>query len=75
MRLEYDTPLYDAAFSPNGRLFVTAGEDGTAHRSSTEFADVLDLARQRVTRSLTEKERARYLGEEEITDGTIHYRQ
>jgi WD40 repeat protein len=55
--------LMSIAFSSDGRYILTTSADGTARLFLARFADVLALARQRVTRSLTEEERARYLGD------------
>ncbi len=58
-------PVTSAAFSPDGNWWATGSDDLTARlyprtvRSSVE--DLLARARDRVTRELTEQERARYI--------------
>jgi WD40 repeat protein len=57
--------VFDAAFSPDGRVVVTAGADGSAQVYRCDVcgtqSDLLALGSGRVTRQLTADERARYL--------------
>ena len=53
-----------AAFSPNGRLVAVGCCDGTARIYAVHIEDLLDLARQRVTREFTCQERVQFLHEE-----------
>ena len=51
----------DLAFSPDGRLLATTSGSGKVHVYATGLNDLLALARERVTRSLTQAECQRYL--------------
>ena len=48
------------AFSPDGLRFVTASRDGTARVYAFKVEDLVALARQRVTRSMTQAECQQY---------------
>src|SRR5262249_26180617 len=62
--------LNDAAFSPDGRFVLTAGDDGTAQIHPFEVGgtvdDLLRLAQARVTRDFTPEERKKYLPPEPL---------
>jgi L-rhamnose isomerase len=49
------------AVGPAGARFVTASRDGTARVYACKIEDLVALARQRVTRSLTQAESQQYL--------------
>jgi len=51
----------DAAFSPDDRYVASASSDGTVRISILGIDELLGLARQRVTRSLTEQECQEFL--------------
>jgi WD40 repeat protein len=53
--------VYGVSFSPDGRRIVTAGDDGTARQYICDAEELLALAVTRVTRGLTDEERATYL--------------
>lgn len=60
---EQSSGIVSALFSPDGEYIVTAGRDNVIHFSYAQFEDVLNLAKDRVTRTLTSEERQTYLGE------------
>jgi WD40 repeat protein len=59
----------DVAFSPDGRFLATASCDGTARIYVLSIEELVALARQRVTRSLTGEECQKYLHMEECPQG------
>ena len=48
--------VFGVSFSPDGNHLATAGADGTVRTYTLGLDDLVDLARSRVTRSLTEDE-------------------
>lgn len=57
----HDILVYGVDFSPDGRLLATASPDGTAALHLLPIDEFLAMARERVTRSLTEEECREYL--------------
>jgi WD40 repeat protein/DNA-binding SARP family transcriptional activator len=57
----HDQLVYGVDFSPDGRLLATASPDGTVALHLLRLDELIELARERVTRSLTEEECHRYL--------------
>jgi hypothetical protein len=53
--------VYGVDFSPDGRLLATASPDGTAALHLLPINELVDLARDRVTRDLTDDECRQYL--------------
>jgi WD40 repeat protein len=53
--------VYRAEFSPDGRRLATASRDGTSRVYAIPIADLVALARQRLTRGLTQDECEKYL--------------
>jgi len=58
----------DMDFSPNGRFLVLAGGDGTARVFLLSIEDLIDLAKSRLTRTLTEEECQKYLHQDSCSD-------
>jgi len=48
--------VFGVSFSPDGNHLATAGADGTVRTYTLRLNDLVDLARSRVTRTLTEEE-------------------
>lgn len=48
--------VFGVSFSPDGNRLATAGADGTVRTYTLRLNDLVDLARSRVTRSLTDEE-------------------
>lgn len=57
----HDTLVYGVDFSPDGRLLATASPDGTAALHLLPIDELVSVARERVTRSLTAEECREYL--------------
>ena len=53
--------VFGVSFSPDGRHLATAGGDGTARIYTLDMDELTDLARSRVTRTLTTEECRQYL--------------
>ena len=53
--------LFDLAFSPDDRLLATTGEDGLVRFYILPIEELMALAQERVTRSLTPEERRQFL--------------
>jgi WD40 repeat protein len=53
--------VYGVDFSPDGRLLATASTDGTTALHLLPIDEFRDLARERVTRGLTDQECRDYL--------------
>ncbi|MEZ4767868.1 MAG: WD40 repeat domain-containing protein [Caldilineales bacterium] len=51
----------DLAFTPDGRFLATTSGSGNVHIYATALDDLLTLARERVTRPLTQAECQRFL--------------
>jgi WD40 repeat protein len=60
--------INNISFSPDGKILAAGGVDGRIRFSYVEFADVLALAKARITRSLTDEECQTYLHEEKCPD-------
>jgi WD40 repeat protein len=52
---------WDVAFSPDGSMLASTTFDGTARVWALDIDDLLEIARQNVTRSLTDEECRQYL--------------
>jgi len=52
----WGAPLRDVVFSPDGKLLVTSDDSGAVRAYIVPVEDLLALARERVTRTLTEEE-------------------
>ncbi|HYH28058.1 MAG TPA: hypothetical protein VEA19_04670, partial [Actinomycetota bacterium] len=57
----HDRIVHTVAFSPDGRFLATAGGDGKVSLHLMRIEELRNVARQRVTRSLTDEECRRYL--------------
>jgi WD40 repeat protein/class 3 adenylate cyclase len=57
----HDGPVNTVTFSPDGRFLATASADGTVALHLLPIDELRDLARERVTRSLTDEECRQYL--------------
>ena len=53
--------VFGVSFSPDGNHLATAGADGTIRTYELRLPALVDLARSRVTRSLTEDECRRFI--------------
>jgi WD40 repeat protein/DNA-binding SARP family transcriptional activator len=53
--------IFEVIFSPDGTRLITAGGDGTVRVFTPDMTELVELARSRVTRSLTEAECRKYL--------------
>jgi WD40 repeat protein len=59
----HDGPVNTVAFSPDGRFLATASGDGTVALHLLPIDELMRLARERVTRTLTDDECRQYLHE------------
>ena len=57
----HDGPVNTVAFSPDGRFLATASGDGTVALHLLPIDELMRLARERVTRTLTDEECRQYL--------------
>ncbi|HYG70942.1 MAG TPA: serine/threonine protein kinase, partial [Actinomycetota bacterium] len=57
----HDRLAHTVTFSPDGRFIATASGDGTVMLRLVHVEDLVELARERATRGLTEDECQRYL--------------
>jgi len=58
---DHDGPVNTVAFSPDGRFLATVSGDGTVALHLLPIDELRDLARERVTRTLTDEECRQYL--------------
>jgi WD40 repeat protein len=58
---EYANGITDTAISPDGKYLAASGIDGFVHVTLLNLDDLIELARTRVTRSLTNQECQQYL--------------
>lgn len=65
-----DDILYGVAFSPDGRLLATVSRDGKVALYLLPIEEFVGVARERVTRSLTEDECRQYLQSRECPTAT-----
>jgi WD40 repeat protein/serine/threonine protein kinase len=61
LTLNHPDGLWDARFSPDGTRLATAGLDGVARLFTVDLDELVELAKTRVTRSLTTAECQQYL--------------
>jgi WD40 repeat protein/DNA-binding SARP family transcriptional activator/energy-coupling factor transporter ATP-binding protein EcfA2 len=64
----HDSGAHGVAFSPDGRLLASSSLDGTVAFHLLPLEEFVTLARARVTRSLTDDERGRYLEQSSLPD-------
>jgi hypothetical protein len=67
----HDGPVNTVAFSPDGRFLATASGDGTVALHLLPIDELRDLARERVTRTLTDEECRQYLHVEGCPGGDL----
>jgi WD40 repeat protein len=58
---EYANGITDTSISPDGKYLAASGIDGFVHVTLLNLDDLIELARTRVTRSLTNQECQQYL--------------
>ena len=56
----HDAGVLSVAYSPDGQRIATAGADGIVQIYTTDMDELLEIAKRRVTRQLTAKEKERY---------------
>ena len=56
----HDAGVLSVAYSPDGQRIATAGADGIVQIYTTDMDELLEIAKRRVTRQLTAKEREKY---------------
>ncbi len=61
-------PVLDTAYSADGRRLATSSSDGTARVYTLDLEELKNLARSRLTRSLTQEECQQYLHQETCPD-------
>ena len=57
----HSAPVVAVAFSPDGKHLATASRDETVQIYALDLCELINLARSRVTRTLTAEECQRYL--------------
>jgi WD40 repeat protein len=60
--------IYNVSFSPDGRWLASYAADGTTRVWALDLDELADIARQRVTRDLTDAECQRYLRQPACAD-------
>ena len=59
----HDVQVFDIEFSPDGSMLASAGLDGLVRVWALDLDDLIDIARTKVTRELTDDECRQYLHE------------
>ena len=60
----HDVQVFDIEFSPDGSMLASAGLDGLVRVWALDLDDLIDIARTKVTRELTDDECRQYLHQE-----------